>query len=58
MVDGTAEERVYKPQDRLANERASEPTRAEWGSRGPASARLRQGCGEVSPKRSREGGSV
>ena len=35
----------------MANERASEPTRAEWGSRGPASARLRQGSGEVSPKR-------
>jgi hypothetical protein len=35
----------------MANERASGPTRAESGFRGPASARLRQGSGEVSPKR-------
>ena len=27
---------------RVANERASEPTRAEWGARGPTRARLRQ----------------
>jgi hypothetical protein len=38
-------------QSGVANERASEPTRAEWGSRGPARARLRQGFGEVSPER-------
>jgi hypothetical protein len=35
----------------VANECASEPTRAEWGFWGPASARLRQGSGEVSPQR-------
>ena len=35
---------------RSANERASEPTRAEWGSRGPASERV----GESEGRRSYE----
>jgi len=30
----------FKPSTKAANERASEPTRAERGSRGPASERV------------------
>ncbi len=39
MVDGTAEVTFSRLPGRLANERASEPTRGERGSRGPASER-------------------